>query len=91
MQTIITVNNPAVYTTSPEYLQYVADTYITPGKLVIEEAVDSATGHSTTKLQFTSKEAYAEFNADPVVLAERESARASQITRNVYRAYQKPI
>jgi hypothetical protein len=91
MHTIITVKNPAVHTPSQEYLQYVADTYLTPGKLVIEEEVDSATGHSTTKLHFSSKEAYTQFNSDPTILAERELGTASVVKRNIYRVYQQPI
>ena len=91
MQTIITVRNPAVGEPSQEYLQYVQDTYITPGKLVVEQQVDPVTGYSTSKLQFASNEAYAEFKADPTILAGQQAGQASVIKTNIYRTYQQPI
>jgi hypothetical protein len=89
--TIVTVNNPAVHTPSEEYTQYIETNYIVPGKLVIEHSADTATGYVTKKLKFASTEAYAEFSADSVVLAEREAGSASVVGRNIYQVYQQPI
>jgi hypothetical protein len=91
MTTIISVNNLSVHAPSEEYSQHIETNYIVPGKLVIEQSVDTVTGLTTFKMQFASPQDFNQFKVDPVVVAERNLASASIVNRSVYQQYQQPV